>query len=124
MKHCLVVDDSRVIRTIARRIMEELGYTVEEADDGMAALRALREKMPDLIFLDWNLPIMKGLDFVKSVRGQHDGAHPVILFCLTESDPDEIAAAMQAGANDYLLKPFDAAAVRAKLAEIGVTLAA
>jgi two-component system chemotaxis response regulator CheY len=90
----------------------------------MAALRALREKMPDLIFLDWNLPTMKGLDFVKSVRGQHDGGHPVILFCMTESDPDEIAAAVMAGANDYLMKPFDAAAVRAKLAEIGVTLAA
>jgi two-component system chemotaxis response regulator CheY len=124
MKHCLVVDDSRVIRTVARKIMEELHYAVEEAEDGMAALRALREKMPDLIFLDWNLPTMKGLDFVKSVRGQQDGGHPVILFCMTESDPDEIAAAMLAGANDYLMKPFDAAAVRAKLAEIGITLAA
>lgn len=124
MKHCLVVDDSRVIRTVARKIMEELHCAVEEAEDGMAALRALREKMPDLIFLDWNLPTMKGLDFVKSVRGQQDGGHPVILFCMTESDPDEIAAAMMAGANDYLMKPFDAAAVRAKLAEIGVTLAA
>jgi len=124
MKHCLVVDDSRVIRTVARKIMEGLHYSVEEAEDGMAALRALREKMPDLIFLDWNLPTMKGLDFVKSVRGQQDGTHPVILFCMTESDPDEIAAAMLAGANDYLMKPFDAAAVRAKLAEIGITLAA
>jgi two-component system chemotaxis response regulator CheY len=120
MKHCLVVDDSRVIRTVARKIMEELHYTVAEAEDGMAALRALREKMPDLIFLDWNLPTMKGVDFVKSVRGQQDGDHPAILFCMTESDPDEIAAAMTAGANDYLMKPFDAAAVRAKLAEIGV----
>ncbi|HEU0096007.1 MAG TPA: response regulator [Rhizomicrobium sp.] len=120
MKHCLVVDDSRVIRTVARKIMEELHYTVAEAEDGMAALRALREKMPDLIFLDWNLPTMKGLDFVRSVRGQQDGGHPVIVFCMTESDPDEIAAAMTAGANDYLMKPFDAAAVRAKLAEIGV----
>jgi two-component system chemotaxis response regulator CheY len=124
MKHCLVVDDSRVIRTVARKIMEELYYSVEEAEDGMAALRALREKMPDLIFLDWNLPTMKGLDFVKSVRGQQDGGHPVILFCMTESDPDEIAAAVMAGANDYLMKPFDAAAMRAKLAEIGVTIAA
>ena len=73
MKHCLVVDDSRVIRTVARRILEDLRYSVDEAEDGLAALRACREKMPDLIFLDWNLPSMKGLDFIKSVRGQQDG---------------------------------------------------
>ncbi len=121
MKHCLVVDDSRVIRTVARRILEDLHYAVVEAEDGMEALRACHEKMPDLIFLDWNLPSMKGLDFIKSVRGQHDGGHPVILFCTTESDPADIAAAMAAGANEYVLKPFDGSAVRAKLADIGVT---
>lgn len=122
MKYCLVVDDSRVIRTVARRIMEDLRYSVDEAEDGMAALRACHEKMPDLIFLDWNLPSMKGLDFIKSVRGQHDGGHPVILFCTTESDPAEIANAMAAGANEYVLKPFDGSQVRAKLADIGVTV--
>jgi two-component system, chemotaxis family, chemotaxis protein CheY len=122
MKHCLVVDDSRVIRAVARRILEELRYSVEEAEDGMAALRACHEKMPDLIFLDWNLPSMKGVDFVRSVRGQQDGGHPVILFCATESDPGEIASAMAAGANEYVMKPFDGSAVRAKLADIGVTV--
>ena len=80
MKHCLVVDDSRVIRTVARRIFEELQFAIGEAEDGMGALRACREKMPDLIFLDWNLPTMTGLDFIKSVRGQQDGEQPVILF--------------------------------------------
>jgi two-component system chemotaxis response regulator CheY len=122
MKHCLVVDDSRVIRTVARRIMEGLSYDVAEAEDGMTGLRACRENMPDLILLDWNLPSMKGLDFVKSVRGQQNGGRPVILFCTTESDPDDIAGAMAAGANEYLLKPFDGTQIRAKLAEIGVTL--
>jgi two-component system chemotaxis response regulator CheY len=122
MKHCLVVDDSRVIRTVARRIMEELQYSVEEAEDGMTALRAVREKMPDLIFLDWNLPTMKGVEFVKSVRGQQEGGHPVILFCTTESDPAEIASAMAAGANEYVMKPFDGDGVRAKLADIGVAV--
>ncbi len=121
MKNCLVVDDSRVIRTVARRILEDLRYAVAEAEDGMEALRVCRERMPDLIFLDWNLPSMKGLDFVKSVRGQPDGGHPVILFCTTESDPADIATAMAAGANDYVMKPFDGSAVRAKLADIGVT---
>ena len=122
MKHCLVVDDSRVIRTVARRIMEELHYSVEEAEDGMTALRAVREKMPDLIFLDWNLPTMKGVEFVRSVRGQQDGGHPVILFCTTENDATEVAHAMAAGANEYVMKPFDGSIVRAKLAEIGVTI--
>jgi two-component system chemotaxis response regulator CheY len=122
MKHCLVVDDSRVIRTVARRIMEGLSYDVAEAEDGMTGLRACRENMPDLILLDWNLPSMKGLDFVKSVRGQQNGGRPVILFCTTESDPEDIAGAMAAGANEYLLKPFDGTQIRAKLAEIGVTL--
>jgi two-component system chemotaxis response regulator CheY len=120
MKHCLVVDDSRVIRTVARKIMEDLRFAVDEAEDGMTGLRACREKMPDLIFLDWNLPSMKGLEFVKSVRGQQDGGRPVILFCTTESDSGEIAAAMAAGANEYIMKPFDAPQVRAKLADIGM----
>ena len=121
-KHCLVVDDSRVIRTVARRILESLTYSVEEAEDGMGALRAVRDKMPDLIFLDWNLPTMKGVDFVKSVRGQADGGRPVILCATTENDTGEITAAVAAGANDYIMKPFDATAVRAKLADIGVTV--
>ena len=120
MKHCLVVDDSRVIRTVARRILENLSYSVEEAEDGMTGLRACRDKMPDLIFLDWNLPTMKGMEFIKSVRGQQDGARPVILFCTTESDPTEIAGAMAAGATEYVMKPFDGDIVRAKLADIGV----
>jgi len=111
-----------VIRTVARRILEELQYSVGEAEDGMEALRACREKMPDLIFLDWNLPTMKGLEFVKSVRGQQEGGHPVILFCTTESNPAEIASAMAAGANEYVMKPFDGSAVRAKLADIGVAV--
>ena len=122
MKHCLIVDDSRVVRTVARRILEDLSYSVDEVEDGMTGLRACREKMPDLIFLDWNLPSMKGLDFIKSVRGQQNGGQPVILFYTTESDPDEIAGAMAAGANEYLLKPFDSTAVRDKLVEIGVTV--
>lgn len=120
MKHCLVVDDSRVIRTVTRRIMEDMQYTVSEAEDGMSALRSVREKMPDLIFLDWNLPTMKGVEFVKSVRGQQNGGHPVILFCTTENDATEVAHAMAAGANEFIMKPFDGTLVRSKLAEIGV----
>jgi two-component system chemotaxis response regulator CheY len=123
MKHCLVIDDSRVIRTVARRIIEELRYSVEEAEDGIAALRACREKMPDLVVLDWNLPSMKGMEFVKSLRGQQGGHLPFILFCATENDAGEIAQARAAGANECILKPFDRTAIRAKLAEVGVIAA-
>lgn len=120
MKHCLIVDDSRVVRTVARRILENLSYSVDEVEDGMEGLRACREKMPDLIFLDWNLPEMKGLEFIKSVRGQQEGGHPVILFSATERDPDEVASAFAAGANELVQKPFDISLVRAKLESVGV----
>jgi two-component system chemotaxis response regulator CheY len=123
MKHCLVIDDSRVIRTVARRIIEEIHYSVEEAEDGIAALRACREKMPDLVVLDWNLPSMKGIEFVRSLRGQQGGHLPFILFCTTENDAGEIAQARAAGANECILKPFDRTAIRAKLAEVGVIAA-
>ena len=121
MKHCLIVDDSRVVRTVARRILEDLSYSVDEVEDGMTGLRACREKMPDLIFLDWNLPHMKGLEFIKSVRGQQEGGHPVILFSATERDPDEVASAFAAGANELVMKPFDGSLMRAKLEGIGVS---
>ena len=119
MKHCLVVEDSRVMRTVARRIFEDLKFDIGEAEEGMAALRAVRDKMPDVIFLDWNLPSMPGLEFIKSVRGQQNGSHPVILFATTENDPDEIAQAITAGADDYVMKPYDRASLRSKLVELG-----
>lgn len=120
MKQCLVIDDSRVIRTVARRIFEELQFSTGEAEDGLSGLRACREKMPDVIFLDWNMPSMTGLEFLKSLRGQPGGDRPVVLFCTTENDAGEIANAMAAGANDYIMKPFDRLVLRAKLAEIGL----
>ena len=119
--HCLVVDDSRLFRTVARRIFEEMRFEVVEAEDGMTALRACRERMPDLILLDGHLPGMKGVDFLKSVRGQQGGNRPMILVTTTESDADEIAHVMRAGANEYIMKPFDRMSVRAKLADIGVS---
>ena len=83
MKQCLVIDHSPALRKVARRILEEMQYQVVEAEDGLAALRACREAMPDLIFLDWHLPHMTGLEFVKTLRGQPDGARPRLLFCVS-----------------------------------------
>jgi two-component system chemotaxis response regulator CheY len=119
MAHCLIVDDSRVIRTIARRLFEGLDYTASEAEDGIAGLRACREKMPDLIMLDWSMPGMDGVEFVRSLRAQPDGGRPAVLACLTEVDPDEIAHGVAAGIDDYLIKPFDREILSAKLADMG-----
>jgi two-component system chemotaxis response regulator CheY len=120
MKQCLIVDHSPALRTIARRILEELQYAVGEAEDGLSALTACRAAMPDLIFLDWNLPHMMGVEFVKALRGLANGDHPRILFCTTENNRREIASAIAAGANECILKPFDRGQVRTKLAAIGL----
>lgn len=111
------------MRAVARRIIEDLRYSVDEAEDGAGALRACREKMPDLILLDWNMPSMKGMEFVRSLRGQPGGHHPFILFCTTENDAGEIAHARAAGADECVLKPYDHDAIRAKLASVGVIAA-
>lgn len=115
MRYCLVVDDSRIIRTVARRIFEELQFVTDEAEDAIAALRSCREKMPDLLFLDWNLPGMTGLEFVRALRGQPGGARPFVLAAITELDPGEIAQAVAGGINDYVMKPFDRAALAVRL---------
>jgi two-component system chemotaxis response regulator CheY len=120
MKQCLIVDHSPALRTIARRILEELQYAVGEAEDGLSALTACRAAMPDLIFLDWNLPHMKGVEFVKALRGLVNGDHPRILFCTTENNRREIASAIAAGANEFVQKPFDRSQIRTKLAAIGL----
>jgi two-component system chemotaxis response regulator CheY len=118
MAHCLIVDDSRVIRTIARRIFEELHFVAGEAEDGMSALRACREKMPDLILLDWYMPGLTGAELVRSLRAQPEGGRPVILISTIEIDAGEIAHAVAAGIDDYLMKPFDRETLSAKLAEL------
>jgi two-component system chemotaxis response regulator CheY len=118
MKNCLVVDHSPALRTVARRILEEMQYNVSESGDGIAALGACRQAMPDLIFLDWNLPHMKGVEFVKTLRSLPAGSQPRVLFCTTELDKGEIAAAIAAGANEFVLKPFDRSQIRAKLAAL------
>ncbi len=119
MPHCLIVDDSPVMRAVARRLFEDLGFSVSEADDTIAGLRAARERMPDLVMLDWSMPGMGGVDFVRGLRAQPNGGRPLILACLTEVDPQEIAQGVAAGIDDYLLKPFDRDILSAKLADMG-----
>lgn len=120
MKSCLVVDDSKVIRLVARRILETLDFTITEAVNGEEALQACRYGMPDLILLDWNMPIMNGLDFLKSLRASSGGDRPKVVFCTTENDMPHIVEAMAAGADEYIMKPFDRDIVEAKLGQVGM----
>ena len=120
MKHCLVVDDSRVIRKVACRILEDLSFETEEAEDGAAALKACRRSMPDMILLDWNMPNMNGIEFLRMLRTEKQGDKPVVVFCTTENDVAHISEALDAGANEYIMKPFDRGIMEAKLAEVGM----
>lgn len=120
MKHCLVVDDSRVIRKIASRILEQLHFVVEEAEDATQALDACRTRMPDAILLDGQLPHAGGVDFVRSLRRERGGDRPVVVICTTENDVARIVEAMGAGANEYVMKPFDRSALEGKFAQVGL----
>jgi two-component system chemotaxis response regulator CheY len=120
MKTCLVVDDSSVIRKVARRILEGLQFTIVEAEDGQQALECCRRTMPDAVLLDWNMPVMDGYDFLKVLRRLPGGEGPKVVFCTTENDVAHIARALHAGANEYIMKPFDKEIVEAKFQEVGL----
>ncbi|MEJ0060268.1 MAG: response regulator [Terricaulis sp.] len=120
MKRCLIVDDSRVIRKVARRILEEMSFEVEEAADGLEALQSCRRRMPDAILLDWTMPVMSGIDFLKHLRLEPGGNAPVVVFCTTENDVERIAEAIKSGADEYMMKPFDGDILASKFAEAGL----
>lgn len=120
MKHCMIVDDSRVIRRVASRILEDLSFETSEAESGQMALEACRHRMPDVILLDSHMPSMSYLEFLRTLRRQANGAHPVVVFCTTENNVGHINDALGAGANEYIMKPFDRESLQSKLAEIGM----
>jgi two-component system chemotaxis response regulator CheY len=120
MRTCLVVDDSRVIRKVARRILEDIGYEIAEAADGMEALAWCRAAMPDAILLDWNMPVMTGIEFLRKLRAEPGGETPVVVFCTVENDLAHIKEALDAGANEYIMKPFDGDIIAAKFVEAGL----
>jgi two-component system chemotaxis response regulator CheY len=120
MKTCLVVDDSSVIRKVARRILEGLDFEIMEAEDGEQALDVCRRQLPEAILLDWNMPGMSGIEFLRALRREASGDKPVVVYCTTENDITHITEAVGAGANEYLIKPFDKDIVEAKLVEAGL----
>jgi two-component system chemotaxis response regulator CheY len=117
---CLVVDDSRVVRKVARRMLEEHGFAVTEAEDGARALDAVRAQMPDAVLLDWNMPIMNGIEFLRALRLEFGPDNPAVVFCTTESELSFVEKAIEAGAQEFIMKPFDEDILIGKFSQVGL----
>ena len=120
MTSCLVVDDSQVVRSVARRILRRLDITVSEAENGQVALDRCEVGLPDVILLDWNMPVMNGLAFLRELRQRYAGQCPRVVFCTTENGLGNVRQALEAGADEYIMKPFDESIIRSKLAQVGL----
>jgi two-component system chemotaxis response regulator CheY len=121
MKKILVVDDSAAIRSAIRRILEPLGYAVDEAEDGAGALHYCHEwGGADAILLDVDMPVMDGITFLRALRAAPALPQPPVVMCTTHASVDRIGEALEAGADEYIMKPFSAEIIGCKLAEVGV----
>ncbi len=117
----LVVDDSRATRRIVGDIMRRLGYEITEAGNGREALDRLEEfGAPDVVLVDWNMPVMDGLEFIKHVRANEAFALLPLMMITTETEMERMAYAFVAGVNEYVMKPFDEATIHEKLRLIGI----
>lgn len=120
VKSCLIVDDSRIVRRVARRILEELKFTCLEAEDGKQAMQSCEKSMPDAVLLDWNMPVMGGMEFLETLRGMKGGNTPKVVFCSVEKSDDNVQQAIKGGANEYIKKPFDKKVVEEKFRGVGL----
>lgn len=120
--HAMVIDDSRAMRMILCRIMRGIGYDVIEAADGAQALAAIETapEVPVVALIDWNMPVMNGLEFVQAVRGRADLRGMTLMMVTTESEHSQIVRALAAGAHEYVLKPFTPEAIVDKLSLLGL----
>ena len=117
---CLVVDDSKVIRKVARHILETLDFEVEEAGDGREALDRCTKSVPDVVLLDWKMSVMSGIEFLRALREADMQPRPKVVFCTTENGTAHIRAALDAGADEYVMKPFDRDTLASKLQFVGL----
>ena len=118
----MIVDDSKAMRMILRKMVNELGYDTTEAANGQEALQSLEREPspPSLMFIDWNMPVMCGIDLVKAVRGDSRYAASILIMVTTETDIQHISQALDAGANEYVMKPFTKEAIEDKLRALSV----
>lgn len=114
IRNCLILDDSPPVRRVAGFIIGDLGFAITEAASDETALGLCRNTMPDVVLLDGDLPENGAISFITALRSAPGGAKPVIVVCIAERDMRQITEAGAAGANSYLLKPFDAETIRAK----------
>jgi two-component system chemotaxis response regulator CheY len=120
MTSCLLVDDSKTIRTVVREMLASFRFEVIEAADGAEALNACETALPEVILLDWNMPVLNGLEFLKALRGKPGGQAPIVIFCTTENSIEHIQEGLAAGANEYIMKPFDRNILQDKLTQVGL----
>lgn len=121
MTSCLIVDDSRTVRKVVRNIVESIGgFECFEAENGAAAQESCQHKMPDVIILDWNMPVMNGLEFIQALRSMPNGGTPRVIFCTTENSMTFIQTGMAAGADEYIMKPFDRQIIESKFVQLGL----
>lgn len=120
MKTCLIVDDSGIVRKVARRIVEPLDFEVSEAENGQVALEHCEKQIPTAILLDWNMPVMTGIEFLRKLRAMEGGDAPKVVFCTTENEMPKIQEAIMAGANEYVMKPFDEEIIQSKFQTVGL----
>jgi len=123
MPYCLIVDDSAVIRKVAKHIVESFQFKTDEAENGSVALSRCRERMPDAVLLDWNMPKMDGIEFLKALREEDNGDHPKVIFCTTENSADHISEALGVGADEFVMKPFDKTILQTKFEQVGLLTA-
>lgn len=120
MKKCLIVDDSATVRRVIRHIIMPLGFEIEEAENGQMALSVASNNMPDVILLDWNMPVMDGLTFLRQFRASSAGQNCKVIFCTTMNDLPQIEEALDAGADEYIMKPFDENIILNKFMQVGL----
>lgn len=120
MSKCLVADDSKIIRMLFNKIMGNLGFDVIEAEDGEEVVELCQLNEPDVIIMDYRLPVLDGIDAMYKIRSSKISKQPKIIFCSSLNDIDTIKDALNSGADDYVLKPFDEEIIASKLAILGL----
>lgn len=118
---CLIVEDSAVVRKAIRRIIQDFSFDeIHETENGLEALDFCKKGFPNVIILDWNMPVMNGLEFLQALRKLEDGHKPKVIFCTTENTLSHIQKALMAGADEYIMKPFDKSIIQEKLEQVGI----
>lgn len=120
MAKCVIADDSRIIRMLLSKIMANLNFEVIEAEDGEEVVEMVELNEPAVVIMDWRLPILDGIDALYKIRSLKKIKQPKVMFCSSLVDVDKIREALDGGADDYIMKPFDEEIIITKLEILGL----